>query len=216
MLKKIAASTTLAVSVERAKERLNIDANDFDNDLEALILAATAALETQAGITLQQSSWEYRSDVWSHQRFHAPIWWNLERGFYMPFPHIDIPSAPVRDVTAVKYLDENDAEQTIDPSNYTWERTPSGAAVTFVQGYTVPVISNMPQAVRVSFDAGYDDPSASGSGDDPELKIPPQAEMAILFLVGHWHRTGESVSDGQTYTVPQTFDYLAAQLRVYR
>ena len=213
MLKKIAAATSLPVTVDRAKERLRIETDEFDADIEALIGAATAALEAQANIVLQQSSWEFILNGWPF--LGAPIDrldWSRSG-----CAELFVPASPVRDITALKYLSPEGIEQTVDASNWSWERTGDGALLWVTEGYSLPALWRGYGVVRVAFDAGYDDPAGgSGTGDDPELVLPAQAEMAVLFLVGHWYRTREAVSTDQSYTVPQTFEYLAAQLRVYR
>lgn len=202
MLRKLAAATSVAVSVARAKERLRIDTSDSDsdNDIEALLLAAQDVLEGQTGLIVQPSTWEYRQNSWS---------------CFGPWHGICVPAGPVREIQGVTYIDENAAEQTVDPANYTWERTPEGAEITFIRDYVFPTLGFGPDVVRVQFTAGFDD-QQSGSGDDPELTFPPRAEMAILFLVAHWNENRESVSATQTYEVPDTFKLLAQQLRVFR
>lgn len=215
MLKKIAAATDLVVSVERAKARLFIETDEFDEDLASLSAAAEAALETQANIILATSSWEYRADYW------AQFWpdhsrWTLERGFSPGGSALKIPAGPIRDVTGIIYLDESNQEQTISDDFWTWQKTPEGADVLFNADYSLPVISSRPQAVRVQFDAGYNAVPAQ-DGDDPDLVLPPQAEVAILFLVGHWHANREPVNIGNlTTSLPFTFEMLSQQLRVYR
>lgn len=230
MLKKITVSENPPVTVERAKRRLRIDSDDFDEDLSGLILGAAAAVESHANITVRRSSWEYRLESWPAGFGFARFDGATIRGAtgYVRFdgqarpgwPTIQIPASPVRDVTAIKYLDADDAEQTIDPANYSWQRTAEGADVTFSRNFTFPIISLLPQPVRVSFEAGYDDnPEASGSGDDPELLLPPQVEMAILFLVGHWYEHPlPVVADVRAapFEIPTTFDYLINQLKVWR
>lgn len=200
MLKLIAAATTLAVSVARAKERLRIDHADDDADVEALIEAAMGVFEGRTGLALQPSDWEWRSDRWPAGRC------------------VSIPLAPVRDVTGISYIDEDGVEQSIAQSgdNWTWERTVEGAELWFNADYDLPTIANQHQAVRVQFSAGYDPPEQSGSGDDPELVLPPQAELALLFLVGTWIENRETVAKAQAFDVPQTFDLLIEKLKVFR
>jgi len=202
MLRKIAGATSLAVSLARAKERLRIDTSDSDSDgdIERLLYAAQDTVEGQTGLILQPSTWEYRQNAWT---------------CFGPWHGICVPASPIREITSVTYLDENNAEQTVDASNYTWERTPEGAEITFIRDFTFPTLGFGPNVVRVQFTAGFDD-TQSGSGDDPELVLPPRAEMAILFLVGAWSENRESVSAVQTYEVPDTFKLLAQQLRVFR
>lgn len=196
MLVKLTAPAGDAVSVARAKDRLRIDGSSSDDDLERLIEAATMAVEKQTGLTLRATDFELGLDCWG-------------------WP-ICLPAAPVREVTEVAYLDADLAEQIVDPADYYWERRPWGAALWFVRGFSKPELGDRPQPLKVRFSAGFDDSGASGSGDDPELAFPATAEMAILFLVGHWFQQRESVAAGEQFIVPQAFEYLAGQLRVYR
>lgn len=200
MLVKLTAPIGEAVSVERAKERLRIDGTADDADLARVIEAATAAVEKQTGLTLRATDFELGLDSWH----------DWPRGC------IQLPAAPVRAVTEVVYLDADLVEQTVDAADYFWERTPEGAIVDFVEGFSRPPLGDRPHAVKVRFSAGFDAPDASGSGDDPELAFPATAEMAVLFLVGHWHQMRESVAPGEQFPVPQAFEYLAGQLRIYR
>lgn len=212
MLKLITAATTLPVSVARAQQRLKIGAEDAsgdpivdsdDNaDVEALIRAATGVFEGRTGLVLQVSDWELRLDCWPTC---APRC-------------IAIPSAPVRDVTGVSYIDEDGVEQSVAQSGdvWTWERTTEGAVLWFNSDFTFPAIDRRHQALRVQFSAGFDPPEQSGSGDDPELVLPPQAELALLYLVGTWTEHRESVAKVDTSVVPHTFDLLIEKLKVFR
>lgn len=196
MLVKLTAPTGEAVSVARAKERLRIDGTADDADLARLIEAATGAVESQTGLTLRPTGFELGLDCWPSI--------------------ISIPAAPVREVTEVVYLDAELAEHTIDAGDYFWERTPEGALLDFVEAFSRPALGDRPRALKVRFSVGFDAPDASGSGDEAALAFPATAEMAILFLVGHWHQMRESVSAANPFVVPQAFEFLAGQLRVYR
>jgi uncharacterized phiE125 gp8 family phage protein len=214
MLKLLTAATTKPVTPQKVKQRLRIDTSDDSEDLDVMIAAATAAVETHANLILQPSTWEYRLSTW-------PVWCGPTRfdgAAIFPFPAIKIPASPVRDVTAIRYVDADEAEQTIDPAGYQWERTKEGADIAFVSGFTLPTLSsNALQAVRVEFTAGFNDPADTGSGVDPDLALPPQAEMVLLFLIGHWYRSREPISiEHMVFPIPQTFEWLAAQIRVYR
>jgi uncharacterized phiE125 gp8 family phage protein len=195
MLIKTAAATYLPVTVERARERLHVDFTDDDADIEVLIRAAVEALEARTGLVLATSGFEYRTSCWPRQ--------------------IDLPAAPIRNVTSVKYLDEALVEQTVPSQDWYWVPGAAGGAVFFNSTFAAPALADRPDAVRIVFEAGYDDPAATPG--DPRLAFPPSAEMAILFLVGSWYAHRESIIVGVTpLPVPQTFDWIAAQLRVYR
>jgi uncharacterized phiE125 gp8 family phage protein len=195
MLIKTSAADYLPVTVGRAKQRLHIDFADDDVDLEALIRAAVQALEDRTGLVLATSAFEYRIGCWSSR--------------------IDLPAAPIRNVAAVKYLDPEGNEQTAPAQDWYWVPGHAGGAVFFNSLFSAPATADRPDAIRVVFEAGFDDPSATPG--DPRLAFPPAAEMAILFLVGQWYAHRESVIVGVTpLPVPQTFEWLASQLRIYR
>lgn len=189
----ITAATSYPVSVSRAKDRLRIDVTANDADLLAIIKAATLAVEHETGRMLAPSAWEYRTDCWD----------------------ISIPLAPVRTITSITYLDTDHAEQTINPVNYYWHETESGAEVHFIDTYSFPTLSNRDEAITVSFESGYDD-TGSGTGGDPTLVLPPTLELAVLFLVGHWYERREMTGKEEPFRIPNTFEFLASQLRVYR
>ncbi len=198
MLKKVSAAQPGPVSVERAKQRLQIDVSDFDADLQSLIAAAIDATEGATGRVIGRSTWEYRLACW-------------------PAGCIHIPAAPIRDVTAISYIDEGGALQIVPSDKWTWDQTAEGAVVSFVPGFEFPALGRGTQVVRVVFDGGYDVPGESGSGDDPDLAFPPRVEMAVLFLVGHWFANREAVTVGPSPSnLPLTYTMLTEQLRIFR
>lgn len=196
MLVRTTTASALPVSLDDAKAWLRVDHNDEDELITRLVYGAVAATEDRTGRILAPSSWEWQADRWD--RWFA------------------IPAFPIRDVTSVVYLDEDGTEQTLDAADWYWHRTAEGAEVRFVSTWSSPTLYDRPRSVRVRFDAGYDDPTASGSGDDPDLVLPENAKMALRFLIAHWYANRESVTTANVYEVPQTFEYLAQQLRIFR
>lgn len=206
MLRKLIAATTPVATVPRARDRLNVLHDDWDEDIERLIVAATGVVERETRTALQPSTWEYRADYW-WTGWDGRIGWCRQ---------IEIPLSPVRTVESVKYLDVDGAEQTVDPVNWYFDRTPEGANLNFVSGWSAPTLYDRPNAVRVRFTAGYDDPNAASPGSDSELTLPAEAELAVLFLVGHWLENRESVLAEQRFDAPQSFRHITSQLKVYR
>lgn len=205
MLRKITASESLVVSVERAKLRLRVDENEDeedgfdDEDLELLIQAATGVVEKSTGRTLRPTSFELRTDEWPGV---APIC---------------LPAYPIRDVEEVVYLDEAGSEQPVDADDWYWDLTEEGGDLRLVDTFSGPALYDRPGSVRVRFSAGYDVSGESGSGDDPELRLTAEVELAVLFLVAHWYASREPVNVGNVVAkVPDTFELIAAQLRIYR
>lgn len=198
MLRRLSRPEHPPIDVPSARSRLRMDATDEDVDLDRLIRTSAEVLEKHTGLVMGPTSFEYRADAWP------------------ACMEIKLPAAPVRDVSAVVYLDEDEAEQTLPASDWSWERTHEGATITLATGFSNPTVLERAGAIRVRFTAGFDDPSESGAGDDPDLVLPATAEMAMLFLVGHWNEHRESVAEGAMNHVPETFDLLASQLRIYR
>lgn len=198
MLRRIMPSTDLAVSVARAKERLRIVDNDDDADLEAAIRAAAAAVERNALISVLPATYQYVRTGWGHQP-------------------ICLPMSPVRDVTAVRYLDEDHVEQDLPGTDWYWTPTREGADLWFGEGVALPGLSPRAQSVRVDFTAGFNLPAEQGSGVDHELDQPPDLVLAILFLVGHWDAHRESIITGTiVQEMRQTFEFLIQGFRVFR
>lgn len=180
------------ITVARAKERLRIYSTADDNDLQVLIDTAIISVERATGLIIRQSTWDILGD-------------------YLP---MQIKYKPVRGITGIYYKDQSEVEQTIDPANYYMIDDCYGQKeIVYITGFYSPVMSIRQDRTRIRFTAGYDDGSLTGA--DPNLELPPQIELAVLFLVGSWYENREPISSEEKFKVPKTFDYLVAQLKVY-
>lgn len=174
----------------QVRDWLGIEEGTENVDLSVLIKAAMAAVQNRAGVTIGETTFEYRQDYWGR---------------------ICLPASPVREVLSVRYIDTEGTEQTVPEAEWDWDRRSDGAEVFLADGFSYPALRHRPGSIRVTFKAGYEI-----ENDDPELILPPQAEMATRFLIGLWYENREAAADAQVYVVPETFDLLAQQLRVYR
>lgn len=177
MLKRMSTPSGLAVSLADLKEALRITHDDDDNLLENHIRGQTKRYEEFTGRMMLPIELEYRTDCWREP--------------------ITLPAYPVRDVSAVVWLDENHVEQTLAEGDWYYVTTSLGAEVWFTDSFDWPILSDRPQSVRVRFDAGYDDPASTGAGADPETT--PEAVDAglIEFMVGRIYDSGQPITDDE-------------------
>lgn len=199
MLIVLTDADSLPVTMEKVIAHCRAPEDGTDDDLlEAYLRAAIAYVEKHCGIVLQPKELQYLFNCW-------------------PCGDIEIPAAPVRDVSKVEYLDENGILQEIDEANWTWTRTAEGATITFGSGYSLPtLVDDQRDRVRVTFTAGFDDPNATGSGDDPSYTLPRQVVVLVLMLTSYWYEQREPVTKDGGFKLPLAAEAILAQLRVYR
>lgn len=205
MLVAVTAATALPVTVEEAREWCHGPENgDDDTVIEVLLRTAIEFVEEKTGLALSARTFQYQLDGW-------PCWGRDNYGI------ITLPRAPVRDVTDVEYIDEDGALQTVATDNWSWSRSDQGAYVWFSESYSFPSVKDRALGtVRITFDAGYDDPETSGSGDDPNLALPFRARAALRMLTSHWYENREAVSKDLMHPVVLSAEALMSQLKVYR
>lgn len=186
---------TLPVSIERAKEHLRLNTDDFNNELNAILLAASATVEDHTGRALIPSLWEWTQDYWP--KCNDPI---------------ELPLVPVREVLEIAYRNELGYSQYVNAGDWKWRRTNSGAELWFTSNYSFPTLNDNKgtNLVTVRFRAGY------GDSNELALALDPRLEMAVLFLVGTWFENRENVQSDEQFEVPETFKYLVNQLRIFR
>jgi hypothetical protein len=108
----------------------------------------------------------------------------------------------------------------VAPASYTWERSSEGARLEFVSDFSLPDLkAGRRGVVRITFDAGFDDPTQSGSGDDEDLKLSDDYKLCVLALASHFYNNREAVGDpgaGAQVAVPMHCQSMLDQLRIYR
>lgn len=197
MLKQIGAATSKPVTLEEFKLHCRIDGSDEDVSLGTYLDAAIEFVADRTSLVLAPASYQIDRTDWCSS--------------------LQVLVSPVREVASVKYLDVNASLVTVDPSFYRWERTDRGAIVEFLSSFIRPTVADdRDDAVQIAFDAGFDDPNATGSGDDPALILPVRVKQAILLIGAHWFANREAVSADNLSTIPLAAESLLAQLRIFR
>jgi uncharacterized phiE125 gp8 family phage protein len=101
---------------------------------------------------------------------------------------IYLPAPPLISVTNVKYLDANEAEQTLATSVYDVFTTPEPGEIRLAYGQTWPIIYDVRHAVRVTYLAGYTQ-ATSGKTIAGATKANP----CVITAASHGFTTGQSV-----------------------
>jgi uncharacterized phiE125 gp8 family phage protein len=147
MLTLITAPETVPLSLAEVKAALRLDFTDQSEDalLAGLIRASVAQIDGRDG-------WLGRQLCTATWRLDLP-----------EFPCvINVPLPPLQQVTEITYIDASGVEQTLDPSAYHVAGS-DPAMIVPVYGTAWPATPYRPDAVRVTFVAGY-----GGFSDVPE------------------------------------------------
>jgi uncharacterized phiE125 gp8 family phage protein len=131
--------TELVVSLTEVKAWLKIDGTDEDTLLTSLIASATAECEAYAGL-----SFITRTRTVSLTHFHGK--------------DILLPYGPVTELTSIEYVDQDDADQTIDDADYSIDMASGLARVRVTE--TWPSTNRTLSNVVVTYVAGYEDAAA--------------------------------------------------------
>lgn len=194
MLIRLSQPSYQFVSTADVKPHAVVDTSDDDLLLAAYIDAATRLAEDRTGRILRATECEFRLDNWCDP--------------------IVIPTAPVREIMEVAYLDEAGIENVVLPADWYSIRTHEGAELYF-RSFSHPLLSSEKQSIRIRFMAGFDEPGVSGSGDDPELAQEPMDRMIVKLLAAHWYQRREPVGEA-TQDVPFSAEALIRIRRIFR
>ena len=173
---RVTAPATGLLTLDEVKEFLRIEADELEEDtrLSSLIASAEATLDGYSGLlgrALIDQQWRQRFD---------------------DFPACDrlpLPLGLVRTAPVVTYRDTLGGEQTFTAFHLV--TTALGPAIELEDGATWPQTATRPDAVTVTWTAGY--------GPDPE-DVPEIFRTAALQLIAHWYATREAVNVGNIVT----------------
>jgi len=157
-------TSLLATTVESVKQHLRVTHNDDDAYINLLIMAATAQVEVTTNRQMINATYAYKLD---------------------DFPvEIELPKPPLSSVTSITYVDVDGDTQTVSSADYTVYTTGVVGRIGRSYGAIWPIARNIPEAVTVTYVAGYGATPAS---------VPAGIKHAINLLVGHWYTNREAI-----------------------
>lgn len=185
--------TVPVISLIRAKEHLKVDTASDDQNITAMIAAATQYLDGDQGIlgrALRPQTWQLLSPT-----------------FPIGYAGICLPLPPTISVDAVSYLGQDGVEVFLDETDY--RIVPGGenfgASIYPTVGTSWPAVSpaiGVPDALRVIFTAGY--LSVTSPEDDV---LPAPIQEAVLMMLSSWY------DKQSTQDVPELVGSLVASYR---
>lgn len=163
---------------------------DEEDTITALITAARQVIETE-----------------THRDFITATYCYTLQGFPNE-AKILLPRSPVGTIAAdgIKYYDTENVQQTLSSTLYTtYTDEPRGYVWLNYEG-TWPSVYTRPDAVQITFTAGYGTSASS---------TPLCVRQAILLLVSHWWKNRDIVAAGAEKTkIPMTIDALLGPVRI--
>lgn len=176
-LERISGATPDVIDLADAKAHLRLLDDDTDGEVQKAIKAASAFLDVD-------------EDGFGGLGFPlvAQQWVTIGTGF-----RPDVLRLPFRRVSAIDevgYIDRDGANQVVAPENYIQTRRGRDVFVTLLPGLSWPSVADRPDAVRVTFTAGF------ASVAD----VPDDIKAAARLLVGHFFENRLAAVEGTIST----------------
>ena len=195
-VKAIGSVTTEPVSIETARLHLRLDtegsppSNPDDALVTALITVAREAVENFTELTVAVNDFQMKLD-------------------YFPTDEINLGTWPVNSITSVTYVDANGATQTISSADYALDTFSKPAQINLAYGKTWPMVRNQPNAVTVTFEAGY-----TGDTSPVSNEMPKALKQAMLLTITDLYENRGALGSKQNYEIPVMAQYLMAPYRI--
>lgn len=171
ILTRTTGPASTIITLAEAKVHLNVDHDDDDAYIMALVAAVDAHLDGPygaVGIALNEQTW------------------TLVRSAAQGRAGVRLPVLPLIEVTGVIFLDADQSAQTISLEDLQWFSADTWAYVEPRPGAAWPAMSAERDALRITFTAGAD--------------CPEPIKHAAKLLVGHWYENREAVNVGNITT----------------
>lgn len=183
----VTGPATEPIELEEAKKHLNVDFDDDDELIDAMLKAARQSAEQFTGRALIDQTWDVFLDEFPG----------------VEFLDIKIAPAPVIEVLSVGY--GTNYETVIDPAIYIVDKAKAPGRLGLTVGGSWPTVTKAANAIRVRFRAGYVDSETSPVTGE----VPYDIRAAILLTLGALYANRENIVIGQT---PSLLPWGAEQL----
>lgn len=186
-LKIIVEPTVEPISLEEARTHLGLivydsDGHPHDAMVQGFISAARSYAEEWTGLSLAVKSYELALDI---------------------FPEVDeieLPMAPIIDITSVTYIDEDLNTQVLDVVDYVLDNYQRPGWLLPAVDFDWPATGSVINAVRVRYRAGF---IPAIDSDEPAAQLLPGAlKSAMLLHLGDLYENRGSTQPGAVSDMP--------------
>ena len=165
-LKRTTDSTLEVVTLQEAKDFLNVNYDDHNSLIDSLRKASRKWCENYASISFLTQTWTLKLD-------------------HFPSEEIELWMPPIQSVTSVKYYDQDNSFQTLDSSLYNVDINSNTARIQHVND-DWPDTYDRVDAVEVIYVAGYSDID----------EVPEDIIVAVKHLIADFYEIRQNVIIG--------------------
>lgn len=165
-LNRTGAPSVDPVTLDEAKAHLNVTGSADDTKLTSYIAAATLWAEKLLSRVFCEQTWVLKLDAFPTECDRA----------------IALPKPPLVSVTTIQYVDTAGATQTLASTEYQVSSDEYGARIVEAYGKTWPSTRGQPDAVIVTYIAGYPKTGA-GPSYDYRANVPEPIKAGIKMKV---------------------------------
>lgn len=214
-LKLITAPTVEPILLADMKASMRVIDSYDDSFISELITASREACEQITRRALITQTWLMTLDKFpapgletSSANWYGPAWGTGPGPLTVTRPdgqtlfEIWVPKCPVVSIDSIKYIDQNGALQTLDPTQYVVDTASQPARITPAVNVSWPATQNVVNAVQVQFTCGY---GADGSF------VPAKAKSWMRIMTSTLYENREMVAilnRGQIHEMPYIDAYL--------
>lgn len=154
----------LAITLDEAKAQLNVETAFTDDDplITSMINAAALFVEKIIQGPLMTQAWEVYAEDWEDV--------------------FEIQKERITAVGSVKYYDSNNADQTVNPSDYQEDLSSVPARIIFNSSFAAPDVYDRFDAIRIAITAGYANAAA----------VPEDLKRWIKVLVTQFYESRDA------------------------
>lgn len=194
-VKAIGSVATEPVSLATARLHLRLDTmgspptHPDDALVTALITVAREAVENFTELTVAVNTFQLKLDFFQDLQ-------------------IDLGTFPVNSITSITYVDTNGATVTMPSTDYALDTFSKPAQIALAYDKTWPAVRNQPNAVTVTFQAGF-------TGSASPANIAPKAlTQAMLLTITDLYENRGAIGSKQNYEIPIMAQYLMIPYRI--
>lgn len=195
-VKAIGSVSTEPVSLDTARLHLRLDTEGSppthpdDALVEALITVAREAVENFTEQTLAVNDFQLKLD-------------------FFKYLEIDLGTYPVNSITSISYIDTDGATVTMPSTDYVLDTFSKPSQIVLAFDKTWPAVRNQPNAVTVTFEAGY-----TGNTSPVSNELPNSLKQAMLLTITDLYENRGAIASKQNYEIPLMVQYLMAAYRI--